>query len=163
VYFSFVSILLLSGEFAIFRTTSIYQPCFYFIASFLTVTSNLYIHNTLARQKQAFAPIEPGKVRMYVCGPTVYDFCHIGNARPWVVFDVVQRWLRATGYVVTYVRNITDIDDKIIKRAVENNETCKSLTERFTKFMHEDCAALGVQAPDHEPIIYLKWSHWCNA
>jgi cysteinyl-tRNA synthetase len=88
---------------------------------------------------------------MYVCGPTVYDFCHIGNARPWVVFDVVQRWLRASGFVVTYVRNITDIDDKIIKRAVENNESCKSLTERFIKFMHEDSAALGVQPPDHEP------------
>jgi cysteinyl-tRNA synthetase len=105
----------------------------------------------MARQKQAFTPIEPDRVKMYVCGPTVYDFCHIGNARPWVVFDIVQRWLRASGYVVTYVRNITDIDDKIIKRAVENNESCKSLTERFIKFMHEDCAALGVQPPDHEP------------
>jgi cysteinyl-tRNA synthetase len=115
------------------------------------VTSTLYIHNTIARQKQAFTPIEPGRVKMYVCGPTVYDFCHIGNARPWVVFDVVQRWLRASGYVVTYVRNITDIDDKIIKRAVENNESCKSLTERFIKFMQEDSAALGVQPPDHEP------------
>jgi cysteinyl-tRNA synthetase len=115
------------------------------------VTSTLYIHNTLARQKQAFTPIEPGKVRMYVCGPTVYDFCHIGNARPWVVFDIVLRWLRASGYAVTYVRNITDIEDKIIKRAVENNESCKSLTERFIKFMHEDCAALGVLPPDHEP------------
>jgi cysteinyl-tRNA synthetase len=115
------------------------------------VTSTLYIHNTLAREKQAFSPIEPGKVRMYVCGPTVYDFCHIGNARPWVVFDVVQRWLRASGYAVTYVRNITDIDDKIIKRAVENNESCKALTERFIRFMHEDSAALGVQPPDHEP------------
>jgi cysteinyl-tRNA synthetase len=115
------------------------------------VTSTLYIHNTLAREKQAFSPIEPGKVRMYVCGPTVYDFCHIGNARPWVVFDVVQRWLRASGYAVTYVRNITDIDDKIIKRAVENNESCKALTERFIRFMQEDSAALGVQPPDHEP------------
>jgi cysteinyl-tRNA synthetase len=115
------------------------------------VISTLHIHNTLAREKQAFSPIEPGKVRMYVCGPTVYDFCHIGNARPWVVFDVVQRWLRASGYAVTYVRNITDIDDKIIKRAVENNESCKALTERFIKFMHEDSAALGVQPPDHEP------------
>jgi cysteinyl-tRNA synthetase len=115
------------------------------------VTSTLFIHNTLAREKQPFTPIEPGRVRLYVCGPTVYDYCHIGNARPWVVFDVVQRWLRASGYAVTYVRNITDIDDKIIKRAVENNETCKSLTERFTKFMHEDSAALGVQPPDFEP------------
>jgi cysteinyl-tRNA synthetase len=88
---------------------------------------------------------------MYVCGPTVYDYCHIGNARPWVVFDVVQRWLRASGYAVTYVRNITDIDDKIIKRAVENNESCKSLTTRFIQAMQEDSAALGVQPPDHEP------------
>jgi cysteinyl-tRNA synthetase len=115
------------------------------------VTSTLHIYNTLAREKQAFTPIEPGKVRMYVCGPTVYDFCHIGNARPWVVFDVVQRWLRASDYQVTYARNITDIDDNIIKRAVENNESCKSLTERFIKFMREDSAALGVQPPDYEP------------
>jgi cysteinyl-tRNA synthetase len=111
----------------------------------------LYLYNTPARQKQVFVPIETGKVRMYVCGPTVYDFCHIGNARPMVVFDVVQRWLRVSGYQVTYVRNITDIDDKIIKRAVDNNETCKSLTERFTQAMHEDVAALGVEPPDHEP------------
>jgi cysteinyl-tRNA synthetase len=111
----------------------------------------LYLYNTVARAKQLFVPIEPGKVRMYVCGPTVYDFCHIGNARPMVVFDVVQRWLRVSGYQVTYVRNITDIDDKIIKRAVDNNETCKSLTERFTQAMREDVAALGVEPPDHEP------------
>ncbi len=113
--------------------------------------STLTIYNTLARAKQPFVPIEPGKIKMYVCGPTVYDYCHIGNARPWVVFDVVQRWLRASGFAVTYVRNITDIDDKIIKRAVENNESCKALTDRFIQFMQEDSAALGVQPPDHEP------------
>ena len=83
----------------------------------------LKIHNSLTRQKQDFVPIEPGKVRMYVCGMTVYDYCHLGHARVMVVFDVVRRWLRASGFDVTYVRNITDIDDKIIKRAAENGET----------------------------------------
>jgi cysteinyl-tRNA synthetase len=82
----------------------------------------LKLYNTLTRSKQDFVPIEPGRVRMYVCGMTVYDYCHIGHARVMVVFDVVQRWLRASGYRLTYVRNITDIDDKIIRRAVENNE-----------------------------------------
>jgi cysteinyl-tRNA synthetase len=88
---------------------------------------------------------------MYVCGMTVYDYCHVGHARVLVVFDVVQRWLRATGYQVTYVRNITDIDDKIIRRAVENGETLRALTSRFIGYMHEDERALGVQPPDHEP------------
>ncbi|MCU0898420.1 MAG: cysteine--tRNA ligase [Burkholderiales bacterium] len=111
----------------------------------------LQIHNTLTRTKQPFVPIEPGKVRMYVCGMTVYDYCHLGHARVMVVFDVVQRWLRASGLDVTYVRNITDIDDKIIRRAVENGETIGALTERFIRFMHEDERALGVQAPDQEP------------
>ena len=111
----------------------------------------LKIYNTLARDKQAFVPIEPGKVRMYVCGMTVYDFCHLGHARVMVIFDVVQRWLRASGYAVTYVRNITDIDDKIIKRAQENGETMAALTERFIRAMDEDAAALGVQKPDAEP------------
>jgi cysteinyl-tRNA synthetase len=111
----------------------------------------LKIYNTLAREKQAFAPIEPGKVRMYVCGMTVYDYCHLGHARVMVVFDLVQRWLRAQGFEVTYVRNITDIDDKIIRRAVENNETIGELTGRFIAAMNEDAAALGVQRPDHEP------------
>mgnify|MGYP002776212623 CR=1 FL=1 len=83
----------------------------------------LQIYNTLSRSKQAFKPIEPGKVKMYVCGMTVYDFCHIGHARVMIVFDMVVRWLRASGYEVVYVRNITDIDDKIIKRAIENGET----------------------------------------
>lgn len=88
---------------------------------------------------------------MYVCGMTVYDYCHIGHARVMVVFDMVARWLRHSGYAVTYVRNITDIDDKIIKRAVENNETIAVLTERFITAMHEDAKALGVLPPDHEP------------
>ncbi len=112
---------------------------------------SLKIYNTLAREKQTFVPIEPGRVRMYVCGMTVYDYCHVGHARVVVVFDMVQRWLRASGYDVTYVRNITDIDDKIIKRAVENGETMSALTGRFIDAMHEDFAALGTQAPDHEP------------
>ena len=111
----------------------------------------LKIYNTLARDKQEFKPIEPGKVRMYVCGMTVYDYCHLGHARVMVIFDVVQRWLRNSGYDVTYVRNITDIDDKIIKRAQENNETMGQLTERFIRAMDEDSAALGVQKPDVEP------------
>lgn len=111
----------------------------------------LKIYNTLAREKQAFSPIDPGKVRMYVCGMTVYDYCHLGHARVMVVFDMVQRWLRASGYDVTYVRNITDIDDKIIKRAIENGETISQLTTRFIAAMDEDAAALGVQKPDHEP------------
>jgi cysteinyl-tRNA synthetase len=109
------------------------------------------IYNTLTRSKETFAPIEPGHARMYVCGMTVYDYCHLGHARVMVVFDMVQRWLRASGLKVTYVRNITDIDDKIIKRAVENGETIGQLTERFIGFMDEDAAALGVQKPDHEP------------
>ncbi len=111
----------------------------------------LKIHNTLLRDKQVFAPIEPGFVRMYVCGMTVYDYCHLGHARVLVVFDLVARWLRASGYKVVYVRNITDIDDKIIKRAGENGESIQSLTDRYIDAMHEDAAALGVQAPDHEP------------
>jgi cysteinyl-tRNA synthetase len=109
------------------------------------------IYNTLTREKQAFVPMQAGKVRMYVCGMTVYDYCHLGHARVMVVFDMVQRWLRVSGYDVTYVRNITDIDDKIIKRAVENGETISQLTQRFITAMDEDAAALGVQKPDHEP------------
>ena len=112
---------------------------------------SLRIYNTLARDKQNFVPIEPGVVRMYVCGMTVYDYCHVGHARVMVVFDVVQRWLRTLGYKVTYVRNITDIDDKIIRRAVENGETIKSLTDRFIDALHEDADALGVERPDLEP------------
>ena len=111
----------------------------------------LTIHNTLTRKKEAFVPIEPGKVRMYVCGMTVYDFCHLGHARVMVVFDMVSRWLRASGFDVTYVRNITDIDDKIIRRAGENGESIRALTDRFITAMHEDATALGVLPPDHEP------------
>ncbi len=111
----------------------------------------LHVYNSLSRSKQPFEPIEPGKVRMYVCGITVYDYCHIGHARMFTVFDMVQRWLRASGYALTYVRNITDIEDKIIKRAVEAGEPISELTERFIKAMHEDEDAMGVLRPDHEP------------
>jgi cysteinyl-tRNA synthetase len=111
----------------------------------------LRIYNSLNRQKQEFVPLEPGRIRMYVCGMTVYDFCHVGHARVMVVFDAVQRWLRGCGWQLTYVRNITDIDDKIIRRAVDNGETARALTERFIAAMHEDADALGVQRPDHEP------------
>jgi cysteinyl-tRNA synthetase len=111
----------------------------------------LKIYNTLAREKQVFSPIEPGKVRMYVCGMTIYDFCHIGHARMMMAFDVLYRWLKSSGYEVTYVRNITDIDDKIIKRAVANGESISQLTARFTKYMHEDTEALGILSPDVEP------------
>jgi cysteinyl-tRNA synthetase len=111
----------------------------------------LKIHNTLTRDKQDFIPIEPNRVRMYVCGMTVYDYCHAGHARVMVVFDMVYRWLKASGYDVTYVRNITDIDDKIIKRAAENGESIHQLTQRFIDAMHEDERALGVLAPDFEP------------
>ena len=111
----------------------------------------LKIYNTLNRDKQEFVPIVPGKAGMYVCGMTVYDYCHLGHARVLVVFDMVYRWLKASGYDVTYVRNITDIDDKIIKRAAENGESIHALTQRFIDAMHEDAEALGVQPPDHEP------------
>ena len=111
----------------------------------------LRIYNTLARDKQDFVPIHPGEARMYVCGMTVYDYCHIGHGRMMVAFDLLRRWLRASGYRVTYVRNITDIDDKIIKRAVENGETIGALTERNIRYMDEDIGALGVEKPDHEP------------
>src|SRR5690606_6747195 len=97
----------------------------------------LHIYNTLTQRKEPFQPIEPGKVRMYVCGLTTYDYCHIGHARMLVAFDVVVRYLRAAGFAVTYVRNITDIDDKIIRRANENGEPFTVLTERFIGFMHE--------------------------
>ncbi|ADC61397.1 cysteine--tRNA ligase [Allochromatium vinosum] len=111
----------------------------------------LQIHNSLTRQKAPFQPIEPGKVRMYVCGMTVYDYCHLGHARVLVVFDVVYRYLRALGYDVTYIRNITDIDDKIIRRANENGEPFQALTERFIQAMREDSEALGVLPPTDEP------------
>jgi cysteinyl-tRNA synthetase len=111
----------------------------------------LTIYNTLTQRKEPFTPITPGKVRMYVCGLTTYDYAHIGHARMLVAFDVVVRYLRASGYDVTYVRNITDIDDKIIRRANENGEAFDALTERFIAYTHEDEAALGIQRPDIEP------------
>jgi len=111
----------------------------------------LKIYNSLSKQKEVFEPIIPGQVRMYVCGMTVYDYCHIGHARVLVVFDVVYRYLKHLGYQVTYVRNITDIEDKIIKRANENGEDYDQLTERFIRAMHEDADALGVLRPDVEP------------
>ncbi|MBP8161404.1 MAG: class I tRNA ligase family protein, partial [Ottowia sp.] len=111
----------------------------------------LRIYNTLSRGLVDFSPIDPGHVRMYVCGITVYDLCHIGHARSAVAFDVVQRWLRASGYRVTFVRNITDIEDKIIRRALENGETIRQLTDRMIAEMYRDFDALGVQRPDHDP------------
>lgn len=112
---------------------------------------SLRIYNTLSRALEPFTPLEPGHVRMYVCGMTVYDLCHLGHARAMVAFDVVQRWLKASGYRVTYVRNVTDIDDKIIKRALDNGETIHALTERMIEALHEDADALGIERPDHEP------------
>jgi len=111
----------------------------------------LKIYNTLTRSKQEFVPKQPGKVGMYVCGMTVYDYCHIGHARVMVVFDTVARYLRHSGYDLTYVRNITDIDDKIIQRANENGEEFTALTARFIEAMHEDERALAVLPPDREP------------
>jgi len=111
----------------------------------------MQIYNTLSRTKEAFTPIEPGKVRMYVCGMTVYDYCHLGHARVMVAFDVITRYLRSRGFDVTYVRNITDIDDKILRRADDNGETIGALTERMIDAMHEDEARLFVKRPDQEP------------
>ncbi|HXK56616.1 MAG TPA: class I tRNA ligase family protein, partial [Gammaproteobacteria bacterium] len=111
----------------------------------------LKVYNDLTNEKETFIPLEQGKVRMYVCGMTVYDLCHLGHARVLVVFDVICRYLRASGFDVTYIRNITDIDDKIINRANENAEPYGELTERFIQAMHEDAAALGVLPPDAEP------------
>ncbi|MFH0256529.1 cysteine--tRNA ligase [Vibrio rumoiensis] len=111
----------------------------------------LKIYNTLTRQKEEFKPIHAGKIGMYVCGVTIYDLCHIGHGRTFVSFDVVSRYLRFLGYDLTFVRNITDIDDKIIKRAAENNESCESLTERLIQDMYADFDALNIKRPDVEP------------
>jgi cysteinyl-tRNA synthetase len=111
----------------------------------------LRIHNSLTRQLESFQSIEPGHVRMYVCGMTIYDLCHVGHARMMMAFDVVYRWLRASGWQVTYVRNITDIDDKIIRRAVERNISIRQLTDEMTAAMHADIGALGIERPTHEP------------
>ena len=112
---------------------------------------SLRIYNTLSRDVEEFSPLEPGHVRMYVCGMTIYDLCHIGHARMMMAFDVVQRWLRASGLKVSYVRNITDIDDKIIKRAVERGITIRALTDEMVLAMHQDIAALGIEPPSQEP------------
>lgn len=112
---------------------------------------SLRIYNTLSRALEDFAPLEPGHVRMYVCGMTIYDLCHIGHARMMMAFDVVQRWLKSSGYRVTYVRNITDIDDKIIKRAVERGITIRALTDEMVVAMHHDIGLLGIEPPSLEP------------
>ncbi|MFK7731572.1 MAG: cysteine--tRNA ligase [Pseudomonadales bacterium] len=109
------------------------------------------VFNTLSKQKEEFIPLDGNRVRMYVCGITVYDYCHLGHARMLVAFDVIARWLRHRGYDLTYVKNITDIEDKILKRAVELNEPFRELTERFIGYMHEDEKALGIEPPDIEP------------
>ncbi|SFF06458.1 cysteine--tRNA ligase [Nitrosomonas sp. Nm166] len=111
----------------------------------------LKIYNSIIREKQDFIPLVPGEVKIYVCGMTVYDYCHLGHARVLVVFDTVIRWFKANNFAVSYVRNITDIDDKIIKRAKENNESIEDLTDRFIQAMNEDSLALGVLPPTYEP------------
>ncbi len=115
----------------------------------------LHIYNSLTRKKQPFKPIQPGKISLYVCGMTVYDYCHLGHARVMVCFDVITRYLRSRGFEVTYVRNITDIDDKIIVRAHENDEAVSELTKRFIEAMHEDEHALLNQDPDQEPCATM--------
>ena len=122
-----------------------------FYRPFFLSNMSLRIFNTLSRAVSEFSTAEPGHVRMYVCGMTVYDLCHLGHARSMIAFDVVQRWLKASGYRVTYVRNVTDIDDKIIKRALENGETIRSLTDRMIDALHQDADALGIERPQHEP------------
>ena len=113
----------------------------------------LKIYNTLTRQKEQFKPLVAGKVGMYVCGITIYDYCHIGHARTFVAFDTVARYFRFSGYDLTFIRNITDVDDKIIKRAAENGESCEQLTTRFTTAMHNDFDALNMLRPDLEPRV----------
>lgn len=111
----------------------------------------LHIYNTFSQKKEPFKPLKPGEISLYVCGITVYDYCHLGHARVFVAFDAIVRFLRASGWKVKYVRNITDIDDKIIKRAQENHEKIQDLTNRFIAAMNEDTQALNVLAPDLEP------------
>lgn len=115
----------------------------------------LKLYNSLTRQKEEFKPIQPGKIGMYVCGITIYDLCHIGHGRTFVSFDMIVRYLRYSGYEVNFQRNITDVDDKIIKRAAENNESCESLTERLIGEMHRDFDALNMKRPDFEPRATL--------
>lgn len=111
----------------------------------------LRVHNSMTGRKEPFEPIEPGRVRMYVCGITVYDHIHVGHARSQVAFDIARRWLVARGFRVTYVRNITDIDDKILARSRERGEPYDALTARYIASMNEDFTALGLVVPDHEP------------
>ena len=111
----------------------------------------LQVHNSLSRSLEPFAPSQPAHVRMYVCGVTVYDRCHVGHARMMTAFDLIHRWLKHSGYQVTYVRNITDIDDKIIRRAVERGISIRALTDEMTQAMHQDLDALGIERPTHEP------------
>ena len=113
----------------------------------------LQIYNTLSRKKEIFKPITSGKVGLYVCGITIYDYLHIGHARTYVAFDIVARYFKYLGYDVTHVRNITDVDDKIIKRAAENGESCQSLTERMTKEMYQDFDDLNIMRPDIAPTV----------
>jgi cysteinyl-tRNA synthetase len=119
----------------------------------------LEIYNSLTKQKELFKPIEPGKVKLYVCGITAYDYSHIGHARAASAFDIIVRYFRYRGYDVTYVRNVTDVDDKIIQRALANNESCSELTERFIGAWHEDLAALNILPPDIEPLATNYITH----
>lgn len=125
------------------------QSCL--VASAFSLTMTIRIYSTLTRALENLTPLITGQVRMYVCGMTVYDLCHLGHARSMVAFDVVQRWLRHSGYQVTYVRNVTDIDDKIIRRATENGESIRSLTNRMMEALHQDADALGIERPSLEP------------
>jgi cysteinyl-tRNA synthetase len=126
------------------------------------IPMSLRIHNTLSRALEEFSSIEPNHVRMYVCGMTIYDLCHIGHARMMMAFDVVQRWLKSSGYCVTYVRNITDIDDKIIKRAVERGITIRDLTDEMIAAMHADISLLGIEPPTIEPRATEYVPHMLN-
>ena len=116
----------------------------------------LSIYDSLTRETRPFEPLQPGKVSIYVCGQTVYDAAHLGHARKEVGFDIVIRWLEASGYDVTYVRNITDIDDKIIKRALERNVSIRALTDEMIAAMHQDIGALGIARPTHEPAGIIR-------
>ncbi len=133
------------------RHPAVCEPSGFLTAISFVPHMSLRIFNTLSRAVSEFSPAQPGHVRMYVCGMTVYDLCHLGHARSMIAFDVVQRWLKASGYQVTYVRNVTDIDDKIIKRALENGETIRGLTDRMIDALHQDADALGIERPQHEP------------
>ena len=132
-------------------TGRFYRADLFTVAAIAWHRMSLRIHNTLTRRVEDFAPIEPGHVRMYVCGITVYDLCHMGHARMMVAFDMVYRWLLTSGYRVTFVRNITDIEDKIIRRALERGITIRALTDEMIAAMHRDFAAIGVLPPTHEP------------